>query len=283
MLRAHETIEVLAVLRLTCSMNQTLVGWSSRALNPPHMDNREMQNVFKYILIAVAAGVVSYIGLTIYGEGTRTAAASMASSVQLAQAQADNMTAALTSVSAVGNASTNQIAAQPGQGSSQGPAAKIIAPVEVSEIANLDMLLIQWRPRYESAKLAHAKFDASIANAKGRAAGYFAQQRALTGSMQSPENRARAEKEDEAETLLYRQWAAQADAALRKAAEIMIQLDDMDANLKKMELRADFVFDTSAFVEVPQAIGELNQQLADFQVSSENIKAVAGSPFEAGQ
>ena len=50
-----------------------------------------MQNVFKYILIAVAAGVVSYIGLTIYGEGTRTAAASMAESVQLTQAQADNM------------------------------------------------------------------------------------------------------------------------------------------------------------------------------------------------
>lgn len=242
-----------------------------------------MQNVFKYILIAVAAGVVSYIGFTIYGEGTRTAAASMAESVQLAQSQADNMTTALTSVSTVGNASTEQIVAQAEQGSSQGVAAKIVAPVEVAEIANLDTLLIQWRPRYEAAKLAQAKFDASIANAKSRASGYFAQQRALTGSMQNPENRARAEREDEAEKLLYRQWEAQADTALRKAAEIIVQLDDMDANLKKMELRADFVFDTSAFVEVPRAIGELNQQLADFQVSSENIKVAAGSPFEAGQ
>ena len=242
-----------------------------------------MQNVFKYILIAVAAGVVSYIGLTIYGEGTRTAAANMAESVQLAQAQADNMTTALTSVSTVGNASASQIVRHAEQGSGQGTATKIDAPIEVAEIANLDTLLIQWRPRYEAAKLAHAKFDASIANAKSRAAGYFAQQRALTGSIQIPQNRARAEQEDDAEMLLYRQWEAQADAALRKAAEIIIQLDDMDANLKKMELRADFVFDTSAFVEVPQAIGELNQQLADFQVSSENIKAVAGSPFEAGQ
>ena len=242
-----------------------------------------MQNVFKYILIAVAAGVVSYIGLTIYGEGTRTAAASMAESVQLAQAQADNMTTALTSVSTVGNASTNQIVAQTERGSSQGSAIRIIAPVEVAEIANLDALLIRWRPRYEAAKLAHAKFDASIANAKNRAVGYFAQQRALTRSMQNPDNRARAEQEDDAEMLLYRQWEAQADGALRKAAEIITQLDDMDANLMKMELRADFVFDTSAFVEVPQAIGELNQQLADFQVSSENIKAIAGSPFEVRQ
>ena len=242
-----------------------------------------MQNAFKYILIAVAAGVVSYIGSTIYGEGTRTAAANMAESVQLAQAQANNMTTALTFVSSVGNASTDQIVAQAEQGSSQGSTSRVNAPVEVAEIASLDTLLIQWRPRYEAAKLAHAKFDASIANAKGRAAAYFAQQRALTRSMQDSDNRARAEQEDDAEMLLYRQWEAQADAALRKVAEIIVQLDDMDANLKKMELRADFVFDTSAFVEVPQAIGELNLQLADFQVSSENIKAVAGSPFEVRQ
>ena len=242
-----------------------------------------MQNFFKYILIAVAAGVVTYIGLTIYGEGTRTAAANMAESVQLAQAQADDMTTALTSVSIVGNASTEQIVAQAEQGSSQGSATRIDAPVEVAEIANLDTLLIRWRPRYEAAKLAHAKFDASVANAKSRASGYFSHQRALTRSMQNSDNRARAEQEDDAEMLLFRQWEAQADAALRKAAEIIIQLDDMDANLKKMELRADFVFDASAFVEVPQAIGELNQQLADFQVSSENIKAVAGSPFEVRQ
>ena len=89
-----------------------------------------MQNIFKYILIAVAAGVVSYIGLTIYGEGTRTAAANMAESVQLAQAQADNMTTALTSVSTVGNASTNQIMAQAEQGSSQDTATRIDAPIE---------------------------------------------------------------------------------------------------------------------------------------------------------
>ena len=89
--------------------------------------------------------------------------------------------------------------------------------------------------------------------------------------------------EDEVELALFRQWETQADLALEKADKIGIQLDDMDANLRKMELRADFVFDTSAFLEVPKAIDELNLQLFEFQVASENIKLSADSPFETQQ
>ena len=243
-----------------------------------------MQEVLKYILIAVAAAVVGYIGWTFYGEGTRSASARMTESVQLAQTQAQNMNSALNNVSTVGSASQNAATTSTGNiGDTQKaqPPTRIVAPVEVAEITNLNALMIQWSPRYDAAKLAYAKFDASITNAKARAADYFAQQQALTESIQDPSNIAKAEQEDAAEMLLYRQWEARADAALKTAAKIGIQLDDMDANLKKMELRADFVFDTSAFQEVPEAINELNLQLVDFQVSSENIKAVSGSPFEA--
>lgn len=243
-----------------------------------------MQEVLKYILIAVAAAVVGYIGWTVYGEGTRSASARMSESVQLAQAQAQNMNSALTNVSSVGSASRNAATTSAGNiGDAQKPQppTRIVAPVEVAEITNLNALMIQWSPRYDEAKLAHAKFEASITNAKARAADYFARQQALTKSMQDPSNRAKAEQEDEAEMLLYRQWEGRADAALETAAKIGIQLDDMDTNLKKMKERADFVFDTSTFQEVPESISELNLQLADFQTSSENIKAVAGSPFEA--
>ena len=141
----------------------------------------------------------------------------------------------------------------------------------------------EWEPRYDAAKTAYVKFHASIMNAKSRASSYFAQQRALTEQMRDPDNQAKARLEDEADLALYRQWEAQADQALEKADEIGIQLDDMDANLRKMELRADFVFDTSAFLEIPQDIEELNLQLFDFQVASENIKLSAGSPFETQQ
>ena len=151
----------------------------------------------------------------------------------------------------------------------------------VAEIADLDSLLSEWRPRYDEAKLAYTKFSASLTNTKSRVADYFAQQQALTEGMQDPENKAKARQQDEAEMLLYRQWQARADAALQTATEIVIQLDDMDANLKKMELRADFVFDMSS--SLPEVVIELNAQLADFQTSSDNIRAVSGSPFEVQQ
>ena len=256
----------------------------------------------KYTLIAVAAGIIGYTGWTAYGEVTQTTSANMSESVQLAQTQAQNMNQALAKVSTVGTI-RSQSDSQPA--SLQSNAAQEVAPksfkdvdrnrtqltgaeqrqpiepADISEITDLDVLLAEWRPRYDAAKIAYVKFDASIGNAKSRAAEYFAEQQAITMQIRSPENQARARQEDEYEMSLYQQWEEQADSALRMAAEIGIQLDDMDANLKKMELRADFVFDTSAFHEVPEDISNLNRQLIDFHAASENIKAVTGSPFEA--
>ena len=225
-----------------------------------------MQETLRFILIAVSAGVIGYIGWTLYEEETRTTAARMSESVYLAQVQAESVDSALTHIQDITLSN------------SQTP-----ATLEISESPNLEALMKEWEPRYATAKTAYIKFHASITNAKSRAASYFAQQRALTDRMRDPDNQAKARLEDEADLSLYRQWETQADQALEKANEIGIQLDDMDANLGKMELRADFVFDTSAFLEIPQDIEELNLQLFEFQIASENIKLSAGSPFETQQ
>ena len=68
--------------------------------------------------------------------------------------------------------------------------------VSVAEITSLDDLLAEWKPRYETAKTSYTKFDASITNAKNRAAEYFAQQQALTEGMRDPNNRTKAQLED---------------------------------------------------------------------------------------
>ena len=257
----------------------------------------------RYTLIAVAAGIICYTGWIAYGEITQSTSANMSESVQLAQTQAQNMNQKLARVSdigATGQQSNNELATpqQPtgtqevapqsfdsiGGGKTRVSALESqrqpIEPADIAEITNLDTLIAEWRPRYNAAKIAYTKFDASISNAKSRAAEYFAQQQSITMQIRDPENRARAAEEDEYEISLYRQWEEQADSALGMAAEIGIQLDDMDANLRKMELRADFVFDPSAFREVPEAISNLDRQLVDFHAASENIKAATGSPFE---
>ena len=225
-----------------------------------------MQETLRFILIAISAGVIGYIGWTLYEEETRTTAARMSESVLLAQAQAETVDSALTRIQDITLSN------------SQTP-----ATTRISETPNVEALMKEWEPRYNSAKTAYVKFHASITNAKSRAASYLTQQQALTDRMRDPDNQAKARLEDEADLALYRQWEERAEKALEKANEIGIQLDDMDANLRKMELRADFVFDTSAFLEIPQDIEELNLQLFEFQVASENIKLSTDSPFETQQ
>ena len=143
----------------------------------------------KYMLIAVAAGIIGYTGWTAYGEVTQTTSANMSESVQLAQTQAQNMNQALAKVSAVGTTRT-QSDSQPAilqSNAAQEVAPKSfkdvdsnrtqltgaaqrqpIEPADISEITNLDVLLAEWRPRYDAAKIAYVKFDASIGNAKSR-------------------------------------------------------------------------------------------------------------------
>ena len=252
-----------------------------------------IRRMLKYTLIVIAAIVIGYAGLTVYGEVTKTEAAKMSGSVQLAQAQAENMNRALANVrtfatdgtqqpNTVGSVAPASLAS--GDAGSGGHSSETQpqppAPPETARITNIDALISEWEPRYDGAKLAYSKFEASITNAKATVADYFAKQQALTEQIQDPANQARARQDDENDLILYRRWEAQADSALAKARKIGIQLDDMDASLSKIKLRADFVFDASAFREVPAAIVELDRELADFQVASDNIRAATGSPFE---
>ena len=231
-----------------------------------------IRRTLKYALIAVAVAVIAYTGLTVYGEVTQTEAARMSDSVQLAENQAENMNRALGDVSvfAGGNVGGNasEVGSQPETSG-------------IAKITSIDVLIDRWEPRYDDAKLAYVKFEAAIDSAKSSAAGYFATQQALTERINDPATKAQARQDDERDLALYRQWEAQADSALAKALAIGKQLDDMDASLRKLELRADFVFDTSSFQEVPAAILELDAELSEFRAASETIREVTASPFEA--
>ena len=228
-----------------------------------------IRGVLRYSLLFVAAVVVGYGGLAIYEEVTQTEATRLSASVYMAGNQAENMNRALQDVSVLADgslgANTSQTESQP----------------TTSAITDIDMLLGRWEPLYEDAKLAYIKLEAAIDNAKASAAGYFTAQQALTERITDPEARGRAREDDERDLALYRKWEMQADSALAKAQTIGTQLDDMDAILRKLELRADFVFDTSSFQETLAAISELNAELSDFRAASDTIREATASPFEA--
>ena len=231
-----------------------------------------IRRTLKYTLIVVVVALIGYTALTVYGEVTQTEAARMSDSVQLAENQAENMNRALGDVSvfAGGNSAGNasETGSQP-------------TTAEIAKITSIDVLIDRWDPRYDDAKLIYVKFEAAIDSAKASAADYFATQQALTESINDPATKAQARQDDERDLALYRQWESQADSALAKARAIGRQLDDMDASLRKLELRTDFVFDTSSFQEVPAAILELDAELSEFRAASETIREVTASPFEA--
>lgn len=231
-----------------------------------------IRRTLKYTLIIVVVAVIGYAALTVYGEVTQTEAARMSDSVQLAENQAENMNRALGDVSAFAGGNTAGNASETG---SQPTTA------EIARITSIDVLMNRWEPRYDDAKLAYVKFEAAIDSAKASAAGYFATQQALTERINDPATKAQARQDDERDLALYRQWESQADSALAKARAIGMQLDDMDASLRKLELRTDFVFDTTSFQEVPAAILELDAELSEFRAASETIREVTASPFKA--
>ena len=225
----------------------------------------------KYVLIVVVVAVIAYAALSVYGEVTETEAARMSDSVALSENQAANMNRALGEVSVFAAGSSGGNPSETGLQTQNS---------EISKITSIDELIGRWEPRYEGAKLAYVKFEAAIDNAKASAAGYFAAQQAVTERINDPEIKAQAREDDDRDLTLYRQWEAQANLALAKARAIGMQLDDMDASLRKLELRTDFVFDSSSFREVPAAILELNAELSEFRAASETIRAATESPFE---
>ena len=150
----------------------------------------------------------------------------------------------------------------------------------IEQINDLSALIEEWTPRYTQAQIAYRRFDAAIVAAEDRADAYFAAQRALTEGYDSEESRARAEAEDNADFELYRQWRERAHDVRGEALGIMNRLGDLDTDLQKLKLRSEFSFDAGAFSEVPTEIISLGDELEQFQVASENIRKITGSPFD---
>ena len=192
----------------------------------------------------------------------------LSNSVELAENQAGNMSRALDDVSIFASLRDDGGGGQQPRGS------------PTAGVTNIHTLLARWEPKYDNAKSAYRKLESAIAVARGSAAGYLAAQEAITERINAPDAKLRAQQDDERDRELYRQWEQRAGTVLAEAKAIGLRLDDMDASLRKLELRADFAFDASSFSEVPTAIADLNRELAGFQAASESIRAITKSPFE---
>ena len=218
-----------------------------------------LRTFFSITITASIVGVVVGVGWIVFGEVSKSEAAHADASFSLVNHQTGRMGESLNSA---GTFISTEIS------------------VDIGQITDISALLNEWSPKYRQAQTAYRKFDAAIIAAESSADAYFAAQKALTEGFHSEELRERARADDDTEFEQYKQWRERASAVQKEAVEIMYRLGDMDTSLQKLNLRSDFSFDTGGFSEVPADILVLKEELAQFQIASDNIRETIGSPFD---
>ena len=219
-----------------------------------------MRKALNLAVAAVVIAVAASVGWLVFGEINTSEAAHFNESIDMVAHQTERMDVSLRSTGSV-------------------------VAADVAAITSMQELLDRWTPRYERAKLAYSKFDAAIRAAEQQAEAYFAEQRALTARYHDDARRAEREAGDEAEYSLYVEWRDRAHQVRSSAKAVVERLDDMDTDLKKLQLTTELAeaFDASAFKDVPSEIADLGTELSEFQIASDNIRAATASPFQEGR
>ena len=217
-----------------------------------------LRRFFSITSAASIVAVVVSVGWIAFGEASKSEAAHADASLSMVNHQTGGMSESL---NRAGTFISTEISA------------------DVGQITDLSTLLEEWSPSYQQAQTAYRKFDAAIATAESSADAYFAAQGALTEGFHSEESRERAQADDDAEFAQYEQWRERARGVQGEALEIVHRLSDMDTTLQKLKLRSEFSFDASGFNEVPSDILALEEELAQFQIASDNIREIIASPF----
>ena len=135
-----------------------------------------------------------------------------------------------------------------------------------------------WGPRFRQAEEEHRRLVYRIDHADRAARRYFDTQAELTRRIGNVEDRLQAEGTDQAEQEIYRRWREQAGRTVARADVIMADLQDMDIQITKQLLSANFASVYHDFQRVPIAIDALHRDLERFRARSEEISATFGGP-----
>ena len=213
-----------------------------------------LSTIFKFAAMACVVLVVVGLGWLIYGERGVSQASQLGESMEMVHHQTAQVGVAVSD--------TGQL-----------------MEVDISGITDISNLMAEWTPRYDAARSAFHKFDLAIKAAEERAAVYFQSQRELTARIHDDDRRARAEAMDDVHYQQFEQWQSLAGEVRAQAQSVILRLDDMDIELKKLELLSGMSFDAMGFKEVPGEILDLDRELEQFRAASEGIRDMTESPF----
>ena len=130
----------------------------------------------------------------------------------------------------------------------------------------------EWSYRYNLAVDSHKRFRWRIDRASVIAGEYFQLQAGLTSQMTNPQRREVFRQRDLQEQELYRQWQLQAHEILQQSNAIMAELRQLNLEITKVRLSANFLALHQEFQTIPHAITQLHNDLALFRARSEQLQ-----------
>ena len=136
----------------------------------------------------------------------------------------------------------------------------------------VDEFYNKWDDRYSTAWDAHRRLEWRIRMADRTAPRYFETQRNLTRVMPNPERRRIYQQRDAREEELYQQWQAQANRVLGQSSLLMEELRQLDLEIAKLRLSANFAALYQEFAAIPTEVNRLHLELESFRDRSRSLE-----------
>ncbi len=162
-------------------------------------------------------------------------------------------------------------------GGQSGAGSKISTLGQSEYVRSIEELRGAWTPKYLKVSRDHGKFLSRVENARQRAVLYFGNQSRLTSTIKDEKRRLSAENRDSKEYAAFQAWEAHVDELAASAAAMMDDFHDMDTIIQKQIMSAQFAeLSEQFFVEVPESLMRLNEDLEEFSQQSESLYEVFG-------
>ena len=147
-------------------------------------------------------------------------------------------------------------------------------------VGEVERFYVEWNTRYENAIHEHNRFAWRVSRADKVAEEYFETQRNLTALMPNRQRQAYFQQKDQEERELFQQWQLQAYDILAQSNLIMDELRQMNLEITKQALSANFAALYRDFHELPLAITSLHDELDLFRLRSEQLEQRFEASFQ---
>ena len=136
----------------------------------------------------------------------------------------------------------------------------------------LEAFYDEWNQRYTEAAAEHRRFRWRLEQADRIAAIYFQKQAELTELMPNRERKAYYQARDQEEREMFLEWQLQAHDILAQSGAIMRELRQLNLEITKQTMSADFASLYREFHQIPMAITTLHGELDLFRQRSEQLE-----------